>query len=69
MTAALERAVAALAGDLSLPNVTPSRIRGIVEERVDPVLFRLSYDYVGDLAETIALIWPDGDAAERSGAH
>ena len=51
-------AVAALAGDLSLPNVTPSRIRGIVEERVDPVLFRLSYDYVGDLAETIALIWP-----------
>ncbi|MEM6661225.1 MAG: cisplatin damage response ATP-dependent DNA ligase, partial [Pseudomonadota bacterium] len=27
--------------------------------RVDPVLFRLSYDYVGDLAETVALIWPE----------
>ncbi|MGH6833277.1 MAG: cisplatin damage response ATP-dependent DNA ligase, partial [Methyloceanibacter sp.] len=29
--------------------------------RVDPVLFDLSRDYVGDTAETIALIWP-GDA-------
>ena len=53
-------AVAALTGDLSLPALTPSRIRGLVEERVDPVLFRLSYDYVGDLAETVALIWPGG---------
>ena len=26
--------------------------------RVDPVLFDLSRDYVGDTAETIALIWP-----------
>ncbi|MEM0991099.1 MAG: cisplatin damage response ATP-dependent DNA ligase [Pseudomonadota bacterium] len=51
-------ALAALAGALDLPSVTPSRIRGLVEERVDPVLFRLSYDYVGDLAETVALIWP-----------
>lgn len=53
-------AVAALTGDLSLPALTPSRIRGLVEERVDPVLFRLSYDFVGDLAETVALIWPGG---------
>ncbi|MEM9045778.1 MAG: cisplatin damage response ATP-dependent DNA ligase [Pseudomonadota bacterium] len=51
-------ALAVLAGELELPNVTASRIRGLVEERVDPVLFRLSYDYVGDLAETVALIWP-----------
>ena len=28
--------------------------------RVDPVLFDLSRDYVGDTAETIALIWPGG---------
>ncbi len=51
-------ALAALCGELDLPTVTPSRIRGLVEERVDPVLFALSYDYVGDLAETVALIWP-----------
>ena len=57
-------ALAALAGDLSLPALTPSRIRGLVEDRVDPVLFRLSYDYVGDLAETVALIWPDEGQSE-----
>ena len=27
-------------------------------ERTDPVLFGLSYDYVGDLSETVALMWP-----------
>ena len=57
-------ALAALAGALDVPSVTPSRIRGLAEERVDPVLFRLSYDYVGDLAETVALIWPHERAAE-----
>ncbi|MEM9059508.1 MAG: cisplatin damage response ATP-dependent DNA ligase [Pseudomonadota bacterium] len=55
-------ALAALTGELSLPSVTSSRIRGLVAERVDPELFRLSYDYVGDLAETAALIWPEGEA-------
>ena len=30
----------------------------VVASRVDPVLFALSYDYVGDLAETISLVWP-----------
>ena len=29
---------------------------------MDAELFALSYDYVGDLAETLALIWPEGDA-------
>ena len=33
-------------------------IRALVEERTDPVLFAMSRDYVGDLAETVALIWP-----------
>ncbi|MEO0681832.1 MAG: cisplatin damage response ATP-dependent DNA ligase [Pseudomonadota bacterium] len=56
-------ALAALAGTLELPNITPSLIRGLVEDRVDPVLFRLSYDFVGDLAETVALIWPPARAA------
>ncbi len=34
--------------------------------RVDPVLFDLSRDYVGDTAETIALIWPAKDARGES---
>lgn len=54
-------ALAALTGELKLRTVTPSLLRGLVAERVDPVLFDLSYDFVGDLAETIALIWPDAD--------
>ena len=37
-----------------------------IEPRVDPVLFGLSRDYVGDTAETIALIWPGGDAASEA---
>ena len=50
-------ALAVLTGDLDLKSVKPALLRTLVTERVDEVLFRLSYDYVGDLAETIALIW------------
>ena len=53
-------ALAALTGDLDLRQVTPSLLRGLVAERVDPELFAISYDFVGDLAETISLIWPGG---------
>jgi DNA ligase-1 len=51
-------ALAAFTGGETVPAVTASVFRGLVEDRVDPVLFRLSYDFVGDLAETISLIWP-----------
>ncbi|MFD1881716.1 cisplatin damage response ATP-dependent DNA ligase [Paracoccus pacificus] len=53
-------ALAALTGDLRLRTVTPGLLRGLVSERVDPQLVALSYDFVGDLAETIALVWPGG---------
>lgn len=52
-------ALASLTGDLELKTVTPSLIRGLIETRADPTLFRLSYDFVGDLAETASLIWPE----------
>ncbi|MEO0714091.1 MAG: cisplatin damage response ATP-dependent DNA ligase, partial [Pseudomonadota bacterium] len=39
---------------------------GLVEQRMDPVLFRLSYDYVGDMAETISLVWPEKRGANRA---
>jgi DNA ligase-1 len=51
-------ALAALTGGLDIPHVKPAAIRGLVEERVDPVLFYMSRDYVGDTAETVALLWP-----------
>jgi DNA ligase 1 len=50
-------ALAALTGDLTFSAAKPAMIRAAVERRVDPLLFRWSYDYVGDLAEASALIW------------
>ncbi|MDQ0302394.1 cisplatin damage response ATP-dependent DNA ligase [Ancylobacter polymorphus] len=51
-------ALAALTGALSFRNAKPGLIRQLIGERTDPVLFALSYDYVGDLSETVALMWP-----------
>jgi len=34
----------------------------LVATKIDPELFRLSRDYVGDTAETIALVWPDASS-------
>jgi DNA ligase-1 len=58
-------ALAALTGDLSFDAAKPGFIRKAVEARVDAQLFRMSYDYVGDLAETVALIWPATPGANR----
>jgi len=61
-------ALAALTGDLDIPSVKPAMLRALVTERVDEVLFTYSYDYVGDLAETISLVWPAAEAVDqRSG--
>jgi DNA ligase-1 len=57
-------ALAALTSELVFHEAKPAMIRRAVEARVDPVLFGWSYDYVGDLAETVALIWP-GDPNHR----
>ena len=51
-------ALAALTGELSFREVKPTQIRALVLDRVDAELFALSYDFVGDLAETVSLIWP-----------
>ena len=58
-------ALAALTGGLSFSAAKPAFIRKAIEGRCDPELFRLSYDYVGDLAETVALIWPAKHGANR----
>jgi DNA ligase-1 len=58
-------ALASLTGDLSFDAAKPAFIRKAVEERMDPQLFWWSYDYVGDLAETVALVWPARPGANR----
>src|ERR1700738_3827462 len=60
-------ALAALTGALSFPHANPSLIRSLIAERTDPVLFELSYDYVGDLSETIALMWPSAAPSSAPG--
>jgi DNA ligase 1 len=52
-------ALAALTGELSFPEAKPGQVRALAMARTDPELFAWSYDFVGDLAETVALIWPD----------
>jgi DNA ligase-1 len=51
--------LAAITGELAFAVAKPAMIRALIEARTDPVLFAWSYDYVGDLAETVALLWPD----------
>ncbi len=55
-------ALAALTGALTFPHAKPGMIRALISERTDPVLFELSHDYVGDLSETVALMWPTPQA-------
>jgi DNA ligase-1 len=54
-------ALAALTGELSFAEAKPSQVRDLAVSRVDPELFAWSFDFVGDLAETVALIWPEND--------
>jgi DNA ligase-1 len=51
-------ALAALTGALSFKHAKPNIVRTLIGERTDPYLFQLSRDYVGDMAETVALMWP-----------
>ncbi|MES2002595.1 MAG: cisplatin damage response ATP-dependent DNA ligase [Pseudomonadota bacterium] len=51
-------ALAALTGTLDIPAVKPAVVGALAEERIDPVLLKMSRDYVGDMAETVSLLWP-----------
>src|SRR3954454_20465729 len=53
--------LAALTGTLDIPAVKHAAVRAIAEERVDPVLLYMSRDYVGDMAETVSLLWPKAE--------
>jgi DNA ligase 1 len=61
-------AMAALTGTLDLPAVKPALLRAMIEARVDPVLYAMSRDFVGDSAETIALLWPEPAVPPREAA-
>src|SRR5215472_3448861 len=62
-------ALAALTGALSFKHAKPGLIRDLIALRTDPVLFGLSYDYVGDLSETVALMWPKSPPSSDTAGH
>ena len=65
-------ALAAMTGALSFRHAKAGIIRALIAERTEPVLFELSYDYVGDLSETVALMWPSAPSTPlppRSGGE
>ncbi|MEO0327908.1 MAG: cisplatin damage response ATP-dependent DNA ligase [Pseudomonadota bacterium] len=51
-------ALAAIAGTLRFHLFKRNISKNLIQERMDEELFALSYDYVGELSETIALCWP-----------
>ncbi len=61
-------ALAAFAGALSFKHAKAGLVRDLIAARADPVLFALSYDYVGDLSETVALMWPQRQALDARSA-
>ena len=52
-------ALAALTSELVFAEAKPTQVRALAMARVDAELFAWSLDFVGDLAETVSLIWPD----------
>ena len=51
-------AISVLTGKLKFKSIRNVDLKNMIRSKVDPYLFDLSYDYVGDMAETISLIWP-----------
>jgi DNA ligase 1 len=59
-------ALAALTDGLDFPAVKASTFRNLMHERVDPLLWSLSRDFVGDTAETASLLWPEPPIADAT---
>ncbi|HEX7873574.1 MAG TPA: cisplatin damage response ATP-dependent DNA ligase [Sphingobium sp.] len=55
-------ALAALTDAIDLSAVKSATLRTMAEQRIDPELVAMSRAYVGDTAETVALIWETPDA-------
>ncbi|HTW51819.1 MAG TPA: cisplatin damage response ATP-dependent DNA ligase [Stellaceae bacterium] len=60
-------ALAALTGELVFAEAKPGQVRALAVARVDPELFAWSLDFVGDLAETVSLIWPEKSSLPQAG--
>jgi DNA ligase 1 len=57
-------ALAAITDGLPFSFPVRQTILDLASEHIDPELFRISRDYVGDTAETLSLIWPNRNLGE-----
>lgn len=46
-----------IAGTIKLPGFKRGVVKELITEQIDPFIFELCYDYVGDMSETVALLW------------
>ena len=51
-------AIAAMAGTLRFDFFKRNTVKKLITEHTDPSLFAMSYDYVGEVSETVAHLWP-----------
>ena len=58
-------ALAALTDGVPLQVPFRRVLSNLMAQRVAPVLYKLSRDYVGDTAETVALLWPENAGSGR----
>ncbi len=56
-------ALAALTSAVDFAPIKAGTVRALMANRVDPVLWALSRDFVGDTAETASLLWPEPEPA------
>ncbi len=64
-------ALAIIAGTLHIPHFKRGLVLELISARTDPALLAMSYDYIGELSETVAHLWPgkpDG-AAQLPSLH
>lgn len=59
-------ALAAITRELEFKAVKTGAVRQMALSRIDEQLFAMSYDYVGDLADTVSLAWPTQRGANRA---
>ncbi|MDY6974862.1 MAG: cisplatin damage response ATP-dependent DNA ligase [Pseudomonadota bacterium] len=57
-------AIAAVAGTLRFDFFKRNTVKKLITEHTDPALFAMSYDYVGEVSETVAHLWPYSEPSE-----
>ncbi len=60
-------AIGVIAGTVTFQLFKRALVNDLVSERVDPVLLGFSYDYIGEMPETVAHIWPPNPQKTVSG--